>query len=188
MGQQQLVPVAHRRQDCRVDAGIDDLAAAGAAHGPLHLVPLHGSAAAAAEPVGAVPGGQVQGRGPGQGQIGGLHVAEHPGPMLRQSRLHRVGHRPEEKEGRLIDLEKVDQLVLLHAQSLYLCRSGEGAGRGQIGFSSGENRDQVAGEAAALVEFVMKYVGKYILDHDMSASLFIWNDAPERENVSQPAF
>ena len=88
----------------------------------------------------------------------------------------------------LIDLEKVDQVALLHAQSLYLCRSGEGAGRGQIGFSSGENRDQVAGKAAALVKFVMKYVGKYILDHDMSASLFIWNDAPERENVSQPAF
>ena len=170
VGQQQLVPVAHRRQDRRVDAGIDHLFAAGAAHGPLHLVPFHGGAAPTTEPVGAIPGGQVQGRGPGQSQISRFHIAKYAGALLHQRRFYGIRHRPEEEEGRLIDLKEIDQLVFFHPQGLYLRRGGKSAALAQIGLPAGENGDKIAGKTLALVKFVVKYMGKYVLDHGVLAS------------------
>ncbi|MEI3141136.1 MAG: hypothetical protein V8S34_05990 [Lawsonibacter sp.] len=112
----------------------------------------------------------MQGRGPGQSQISRFHIAEYAGALLHQRRFYGIRHRPEEEEGRLIDLKEIDQLVFFHPQGLYLRRGGKSAALAQIGLPAGENGDKIAGKTLALVKFVVKYMGKYVLDHGVLAS------------------
>ncbi|MPM46639.1 hypothetical protein SDC9_93344 [bioreactor metagenome] len=166
--QQQPLPVSHGHHHRRVDAGIDQRAAIGAAHGPLLVVPYRGRAAAAAEAIGSVPVCKVQRRCPHEAEKRRLHTAKRRRGRRRQPGANTLGRLLQQVKAPVVHGEEIDQLLLLRAQRQHLRHRGKAAlPRQQYSpFVKQHRRIAAVRRRGRNLKLIVKAVGRDILKHE----------------------